>query len=34
VAAFHTTKRVVTYRIRSTETDQLDDTLEALVAEA
>jgi hypothetical protein len=28
------TKRVVTHRIRIAETDQLDDGLEALVAEA
>ena len=30
----NTAKRVITHRIRVTEADQLDDSLEALVAEA
>jgi uncharacterized protein DUF5655 len=34
IAAFHTTKRVVTHRLRITETDQLDDSIAALLAEA
>jgi hypothetical protein len=34
LSAFHTTKRVVTHRLRVTEAEQLDDALEALVAEA
>ena len=34
LAAFHTTKRVVTHRLRITGPDQLDDALAALVAEA
>ena len=33
IAAFNTTKRVITHRIRVTEADQLDDSLEALVVE-
>jgi len=34
IAAFNTTKRVITHRIRVTEADQLYDSLEALVVEA
>ena len=34
VAAFHTTKRVVTHRLRITELDQLDDSVADLVKEA
>ena len=34
IAAFKTTKRVVTHRIRVTDAGQLDESLEALVAEA
>jgi hypothetical protein len=34
LSAFHTTKRVVTHRLRVTDADQLDAALEALVAEA
>jgi len=34
IAAFTTTKRVITRRIRVTESDQLDDSLDALVVEA
>ena len=33
-SAFHTTKLVVTHRLRITDEAQLDDALEALVAEA
>jgi uncharacterized protein DUF5655 len=34
LAAFHTTKRVITHRLRITELGQLDQSVEALVAEA
>lgn len=34
LAAFHTTKRVITHRLRVTDIEQLDDSLSALVAEA
>jgi hypothetical protein len=34
LAAFHTTKRVVTHRLRITEEAQLDDSVAALLAEA
>jgi hypothetical protein len=34
IAAFDTTERVITHRIRITDPQQLDDSLEALVAEA
>jgi hypothetical protein len=34
LAAFHTTKRVVTHRLRITELDQLDDSVAVLVKEA
>ena len=34
LAAFPTTKRVITHRLRITDASQLDDSLEALVAEA
>jgi hypothetical protein len=34
IAAFNTTKRVITHRIRVTVADQLDDSLEALMVEA
>ena len=34
LAAFHTTQKVVTHRLRITEPEQLDDALAALVAEA
>ena len=34
LAAFHTTKRVVTHRLRIAEAAQLDDALAALVCEA
>jgi hypothetical protein len=34
LAAFHTTKRVITHRLRITELDQLDQSVAALVAEA
>jgi len=34
VAAFPTTKQVITHRLRVTDASQLDDSLEALVAEA
>ena len=34
LSAFHTTKRVVTHRLRVTDAEQLDAALEALVAEA
>ena len=33
LAAFPTTKRVITHRLRVTDASQLDDSLEALVAE-
>ncbi|MBA2643752.1 MAG: hypothetical protein H0U82_12610 [Actinobacteria bacterium] len=34
IAAFHTTKRVITHRLRITDATQLDDSIAALVAEA
>ena len=34
LAAFHTTKRVVTHRLRITDADQLDDSIAALLHEA
>ena len=34
IAAFHTTKRVVTHRLRITDAAQLDDSIAALLAEA
>jgi hypothetical protein len=34
LAAFHTTKRVVTHRLRITAADQLDDSIQALLQEA
>jgi hypothetical protein len=34
LAAFHTTKRVVTHRLRITDADQLDDSIQALLQEA
>jgi Domain of unknown function (DUF5655) len=34
IAAFHTTKRVITHRLRIMDADQLDDSIAALVAEA
>ena len=34
LAAFPTTKQVITHRLRVTDASQLDDSLEALVAEA
>ncbi len=34
LAAFHTTKRVVTHRLRITDADQLDDSIAALLQEA
>ena len=34
LAAFHTTKRVITHRLRITELDQLDASVAELVAEA
>jgi hypothetical protein len=34
LAAFHTTKRVVTHRIRVTEPEQLDGSIQALLQEA
>jgi hypothetical protein len=34
LVAFHTTKRVVTHRLRITDADQLDDSIQALLQEA
>ena len=34
IAAFHTTKRVITHRLRITDATQLDDSVAALLAEA
>ena len=34
IAAFHTTKRVITHRLRITDVTQLDDSVAALLAEA
>ena len=34
LASFHTTKRVVTHRLRVTDPEQLDDSIEALLREA
>jgi hypothetical protein len=34
LAAFHTTKRVITHRLRITELDQLDHSIAALIREA
>jgi len=34
IAAFHTTKRVITHRLRITDANQLDDSVAALLAEA
>jgi hypothetical protein len=34
IAAFPTTKRVITHRLRITDSSQLDDSVGALVAEA
>jgi uncharacterized protein DUF5655 len=34
LAAFHTTKRVITHRIRITDPDQLDESIAALVRQA
>ena len=34
IAAFHTTKRVITHRLRITDAAQLDDSIAALLAEA
>jgi len=34
IAAFNTTKRVITHRLRITERDQLDESIQALLQEA
>ena len=34
IAAFHTTKRVITHRLRITDAAQLDDSIAALLSEA